>query len=203
MGFNTIIKDEHGNVIDTTKMETEEQLLANKYINPDDKVLELGARYGSVSCVINRILSDKTQHVVVEPDSRVWLPLGKNREANNCQFQIITGFISRKKLNLTNLDAWYGGYGATMVEDESSRIKSYTLEEVYNEYNVDFNVLVADCEGCLESFFKENPDFINKLRLVIFEADYVDICNYDSIREYLIENGFNEIKGGFQSVYSK
>ncbi len=37
-------------------MEKDEQDLANKYILEDDIVLELGARYGSVSCIINNKL---------------------------------------------------------------------------------------------------------------------------------------------------
>ena len=37
--------------------ETHEQNLVKEYIKEDDIVLELGARYGTVSCLINSILN--------------------------------------------------------------------------------------------------------------------------------------------------
>jgi hypothetical protein len=46
-------------------MELEEQNHAFKYIEPKDTVLELDARYGTVSAVVNRLLENKTNHVVV------------------------------------------------------------------------------------------------------------------------------------------
>jgi hypothetical protein len=109
------IIDLYGNQVDIDKMEKEEQCLANKYILEDDIVLELGARYGSVSCIINSKLNNKNNQVVVEPDDRVWDALEKNRNSNNCKFNIVKGFISNKKLDLTNLDCWHCGYGATFI----------------------------------------------------------------------------------------
>ena len=79
----------------------------------------------------------------------------------------MNGFISNKKLDLTNIDS-YDGYGATAIENNDSLIPSYSLEEIINKYKLQFNVLVADCEGCLCDFFKENPIFITKL-----ENDYI------------------------------
>jgi len=52
-------------------VEVPEQKLVNIYIQPDDVVLELGARYGTVSCNINKKLNNKLNQVSVEPDSRV------------------------------------------------------------------------------------------------------------------------------------
>ena len=46
--------DEHNNLIDNNSIEKPEQDLVNQYILEDDIVLELGARYGSVSCTINK-----------------------------------------------------------------------------------------------------------------------------------------------------
>ena len=57
------IYNEQDILVDTEKLEKPEQELAEKYINKDDIVLELGARYGSVSCIINSKLSNKTNHV--------------------------------------------------------------------------------------------------------------------------------------------
>jgi FkbM family methyltransferase len=195
------IKDENGKCVDIEHLEVEEQKLVRQYITKTDVVLELGGRYGSVSCIINSKLSCKTNHVVIEPDNRVWDALERNMQVNKCNFHIVKGFISNKKLNLTNLDAYHGGYGATFVEDTNSNIPSFTLDEINKKYNLEFNVLVADCEGFLEVFFDENPSFYNNLRLIIFEADYPQKCNYSKIRKALAEKGFKKILEGQQNVW--
>lgn len=195
------IIDQNGKAVDIKNLEYKEQALAKKYIMKNDIVLELGARYGSVSCTINANLQCKTNQVVVEPDSRVWAALETNKTANKCEFNIVKGFISAKKLDLMNLDCCYGGYGATFIENNDTKIPSFTLQEIEHKYNLNFNVLVADCEGFLEVFFDENPEFYDKLRLIIFEADYPEKCNYDKIRKVLKEKGFVKKLEGHQNVW--
>ena len=78
-----------GNANDMGAYEQAEQELVNHYILPDDVVLELGARYGSVSCVINSKLNNKQNQVVVEPDERVWQALQQNKTRNECAFHIV------------------------------------------------------------------------------------------------------------------
>ena len=195
--------DRTGKKVDIDYLEKPEQDLAKEYILQNDVVLELGARYGSVSCVINSKLSNKTNQVVVEPDDRVWAALEKNRNNNGCAFHIVKGFISKKKLDLTNLDHWYDGYGATFIENDATNIPSYSLDEIKEKYHLQFNVLVADCEGFLEVFFDENPGLYDDLRMIIFEADYPDKCDYQKIKNTLKEKGFTEIVEGHQNVWTK
>jgi FkbM family methyltransferase len=199
-----LILDENNKAIDTNNIEKHEQDLANQYILDDDIVLELGARYGSVSCIINSKLSNKKNQVVVEPDERVWEALDKNRVNNNCEFHIVKGFISNKKLDLTNKQDFHGGYGSTYIESADSNINSYSLNEIKINYNINnFNVLVADCEGFLERFFDENPLFYDTLRLIIFEADYTEKCNYDKIKQNLRDKCFRNVLEGHQNVWLK
>ena len=197
------IVDLCGNKIDTELIEKPEQVLANKYILENDVVLELGARYGSVSCTINNKLNNKYNQVVVEPDNRVWDALELNKINNNCNFNIVKGFISNKKLDLINLTACYDGYGATFIENNDTQIPSYSLSEIVAKYNLNFNVLVADCEGFLEVFFDENPTFYDNLRLIIFEKDYTEKCDYDKIINNLIKKKFKKIIDGHQNVWMK
>ena len=197
------IIDLHGNLVDTNHIEKEEQDLAKEYILEDDVVLELGARYGSVSCTINSKLNNKQNQVVVEPDGRVWDALEINKTSNQCEFHIVKGFISSKKLDLTNLDNCLGGYGSTFIENKATLIPSFSLDEIKQKYNLHFNVLVADCEGFLEVFFDENPDLYDTLRLIIFEADYGNKCDYDKIKLKLTEKKFTKILEGHQNVWIK
>jgi FkbM family methyltransferase len=194
------IRDQRGKAIDITTVENREQDLAREYILEDDTVFELGARYGSVSCVINSMLKCKTNQVVVEPDNRVWDALERNKAANNCEFTIIKGFVSAKKMDLTALDCC-NGYGTTSVENVNSIIPSYTLAEIEEKYKLTFDVLVADCEGFLEQFFDENPTFCDGLRLLLFEADYDKKCNYQKIRTMLTSKGFLAKFQGHQNMW--
>ena len=133
----------------------------------------------------------------------MWNALEKNKNNNNCEFNIVKGFVSNKKLDLTNLDCYCGGYGATFVENDDTKIPSYSLDEITKKYNLNFNVLVADCEGFLEVFFDENPLFYDNLRMIIFESDYPEKCNYNKIVNKLIEKKFNKILDGHQNVWIK
>jgi FkbM family methyltransferase len=186
--------DENGNKINHLIKERKEQILCNEFITPDCVVLELGARYGSSSCVANCILANKTNQVSVEPDSRVWAALERNRDLNGCLFHIHKGFVSNKPRVLVNLDSW-GGYAASSVVSEASDIQSISLKELEAKYSLKFDTLIADCEGFLETFFDENPDFYKQMKLFIFEKDYPKECNYNKIKQNLIKHNFKQVAG--------
>jgi FkbM family methyltransferase len=194
--------DENNIRIDNEIVENIEQLQANTFIKPDAVVLELGARYGSVSCVINSKLNNPNNQVSVEPDSRVWNALEMNMVKNGCKFNILKGVISNIPLELTNLSNHYG-YGTTSVKTESSSTPNYTLNQVEDLYSLKFDTLVADCEGFLESFLDDNPRLYNQLSLIMFEKDYPDKCNYGKITKELENHGFKNMISGFHEVWSK
>lgn len=190
--------DEHGNLIDASKSEYPEQALVHKYLDESSTVLELGARYGSVSCVINKKLTNKSNQISVEPDSIVWPALERNIAENGCQVVLHKGFVSKKSLSLIPM-----GYASTAVESINSTILSVSVEELETTYGLKFDTLIADCEGFLETFFDENLHLYHQLHTVIFEADFPNKCNYDKIRTELKSHGFREIIHGFQNVYKK
>jgi FkbM family methyltransferase len=195
-------KDENDLIIDHLALERNEQLLAEMYIKKDSVVLELGARYGTVSCTINRKLSNPKNQVSVEPDERVLKSLEKNKKANKCEFHIVKGVISKTPLDLTELDDWMG-YGTTSVKVKESKIPNYTLEEIEKTYDLKFNTLVIDCEGCLEDFLNENPEILKQIKLIIFEKDYPKKCNYNKIFDKLRKHKFERLVTGFHEVWKK
>lgn len=98
----------------------------------------------------------------------------------------------------------HGGYGATFTHNDNTKISSISLEDVKNLYNIDkFNVLVADCEGFLEQFFQENFHIADDLRLILFEADYPEKCNYEKIKHFLRLKGFQNLVDGHQNIWRK
>jgi FkbM family methyltransferase len=197
--YNLIYVNEKNEPLNNLNDELNEQLLAEKYINPDDVVLELGARYGTVTCIISKKLNNKNNLISVEPDSSIWNTLEKNLSVNKCNSNIVKGFISNKPLSL-NLY----GYASTQVVDPNSTIPNYTLDQIKNKYNVSkFTALIVDCEGCMESFLNENPDILSSLRLIMFEKDYPDRCDYDAIKLNLIKNNFKPVEEDFHEVWIK
>ncbi len=189
-------------VFDHTQFEREEQKQAELYITPECKVLELGARYGTVSCIISKKLNNNGKLVVVEPDSRVWKALHKNMQANDCSFNIVEGFISKEPRKLINLDSW-DGYAASSRPAETSEIPHYTLIQIQAKYGFEFDTLVADCEGFLGIFFEENEFMYDQLKLILFEQDEVCYCDYEPIKKKLEEKGFINIESGFHEVWKK
>ena len=178
--------DNNGYYVPYEQIEVQEQHDANAYIKPDDRVLELGARWGGISITINKILKNKKDHVAVEPESIVWEALEKNRDRHYCEFQICRGAISNKPLKMN--DGGYNGFGNYTSHTEEGDINLFKL----SDFNIDFNVLVVDCEGALENFYNENKDFFKQLRLILFERDRKDDCDYEYLENEFLKLGFKK-----------
>jgi FkbM family methyltransferase len=184
--------DEADQIIDPLKDELHEQYQAYKYIQPEDVVLELGGRYGTVSVMINKIVKNKDQHVVVEPDRSIIPALEKNREKNQCNFQILPKFVSNQKMKIVN-----DGYGThTLPASPEEEVDDQEIRVSYDEfkslYPQKFDVMVVDCEGCLGNFLEMMGDDLQHIKKIFFEADQAEHCDYTAIKEKLLQNGFQE-----------
>jgi FkbM family methyltransferase len=195
-----LFKDENGEVIEHLWTERTEQVQAETYITHKSVVLELGARYGTVSCVINKKIGSPANQVSVEPDERVHQALENNMKENGCNFHIVKGVVSKSPCRL---DKPENGYATTSIIDMSGNVPHFTLEEIEATYTLRFNTLIADCEGFLEQFFDENPHLYEQLELVIFECDYPERCDYKKIMNNLFMSGFERIENGFHQVWIK
>lgn len=193
--------DENNIIINNKKNEREEQYMANDYILPDMKVLELGGRYGTVSCVINNKLENPRDHVVFEPDKVVIPALIKNRNTHKSKFTVVNGIIGSKPMKLKIRG--YASKTEEASENDKNIIKNISLKNIMRKTKINFDCLVADCEGCICDFFKENGDYIKNYRMVIFEGDYPEECDYNKIKEKLKEWGFEAVIDRFVSVWVK
>jgi hypothetical protein len=190
--------NEHGQYFNHENVEDNEQRQARQYIPSDAIVLELGARYGTVSCAINEKLLHKNHQLSVEPDATVWDALTSNRNSNGCGFSILYGAISRNPIGLE-----LNGYATTTVQSNKSNIHTYTLEQIETNLGLQFDCLVADCEGFLGIFLEENPQLYSRLRWILFEKDYPDKCDYTIIESNLTYHGFVCVESGFHSVWKR
>jgi hypothetical protein len=192
--------DDKGNVIDHKNSERDEQMIAKNYIIPSDSVLELGGRFGTVSCVINNILDNPTKHIVIEPDDTVTLALLNNRKTHHSFFTVYQNVISEKPQKIL-----YNGLSTRTIDidDQDTPIPSITLKEIIDLHNIKFTALVADCEGCFEDFVIHHKEFIKQLRLITYEQDYAEVSNYANVEAILKEYGFTKIKEGFHTVWTR
>jgi FkbM family methyltransferase len=154
-------------------MKRKEQFLVRKFLPRDACVLELGARYGTVSCVISEVLNDPTKHVAVEPDPSVIEALIKNRDENGGKFHIFNGIVSKDGCELQFIDQKFDfhEYGTYTKPSENPNVENKTLEDVEKMYDVNFDSIVADCEGFFYDFVKENVKSLAKMRVLIYEQD--------------------------------
>jgi FkbM family methyltransferase len=198
--------DNDGKFINPYYYEIFEQYLMLKYIKPNDIVLEIGARYGVVSNTINLLLNDRTKHVVVEPDLTVIDALKQNRKIFNSSFSIVNRPISNDK-NLYFVLNDIGSYVTSgKPKEKSIKIKTISSKTFFKKYPFKFNVLVVDCEGCLEKILDENLFLLKQLELIIFERDNETKCDYEKIYEILFNNNFlqaDQLLDNFQQVWIK
>jgi len=171
--------NEKNEKVNYNRYETREIDLIKKFIKEDDVVLELGARYGGTSVAINQILKDKEKQVSVDPDQRIWESLETNKKNHNCQFMIIKGTISNKPQKIIKDSRKFDDKNDWATYTEECKIGEGCMN--YPLPLLNFNVLVADCEGFLETFYDENKNIFPYLRLIIFEKDRPDFCNYDRL----------------------
>lgn len=193
--------DENGNTLDHKNLERWEQLIAKQYILPTDAVLEMGGRFGTVSCVINNILDNPFSHVVIEPEEAILPSLLRNRAAHNSFFTVYRNIICNKKKKL--ICAGHSTRAVDCSGDDDETTPSMTLADVAKHHGYGFTALVADCEGCMEEFVASNLDFVRGLRLVTYEQDFPELSNYANVINMLKDCGFQCVVNGFHMVWVK
>jgi hypothetical protein len=196
-----IFTDEKGNVVSHKELEVEEQKIASKYIRKNDKVLELGARYGTVSAIILDKISDPKDCVIVDPDTNITQALTHN--LNNCGYgdaQIFVGTVGSNKKRIHS-DEGYGTYTES-CEDVECNLENVTYDNLQRKYDITFNTIVADCEGCLPELIDHIED-MDPIKKIIFETDRPDDVDYNKVYTKLNGRGFKNVREGFVQVWVK
>ena len=189
--------NEQGYVIPHKEWERDEQMDALQFVPRDATVLELGARYGTVSCAINSVLDNPERHVAVEPDLSVYYALMGNRDRHGCKFLIMDGVVSKTPVFMRR-----EGYSTHIVGDLGAatfEAKTMSYDQLEASTGLVFDCLVADMEGGLLAFLEENIDKVRNYRAVLFECD--GDCDYGRVRAILAKHGLYEAKAGFHSVW--
>ena len=168
--------------------------------------MELGACVGVVSCVTNRLLKDRTRHLVVEANPFLIPWLFRNREANNAGF-IVEHCAAGKPPEVT-----FYVHPTVIVEGSAERktgrgfrLPSRSFLELHERYGP-FNTLIMDVEGSEGDLLAVAQELLVKYRLVIVELhgwiigeDKVEAC-----RQILANSGMRLVgKAGFTEAWRR
>ena len=179
---------EHGGF----QYEYPEQLMAMKHIHENSKVLEIGGNIGRVSHIIQTIIDNPKNHVILECNVKMAEMLRYNLNLNTyTEVPIETSALSHIPLYMD------GGHGPRPIEDFKDtehpiEIPTISYSEICKKYNIDFDVLIADCEGSLFYIFKDH-DMLNNIHTVIMENDYYNINHKIEVDSILRTKGFTMV----------
>jgi hypothetical protein len=124
-----------------------ERDIAYKFTDPDACVLEFGGGSGSVSLVVQRILKHPRNHVVVQPAESSGMfggykQLCKNQQSCSVAFTIIDHILQA---------------------GEAPHIRTLVSKP--------FDLIIADCEGCLVDEYNKNPSLFEHIKMIQVERD--------------------------------
>jgi FkbM family methyltransferase len=166
-----------------------EQLMAITYIKPESTVLELGANIGRNTCIIAQILSDDRRLVTLESNPTHVEQVTCNRDLNNFNFNIEPSALSKRPLIQLGWDTKVVN-GNEPLPHGHFKVNTIDWDSLRAKYNLEFDTLVADCEGALYYIMLDEPDFFKTFKTIIMENDYNNINHKNAIDENLLQRGF-------------
>ncbi len=175
--------------------ELPEQRMAVRFLKGHEKVLELGGNVGRNSCVIASILNanKNTDFVVMESMGDSANKLEENRQCNGLQFFVEPYALSAKPL----VQQGWNTHQKTGDEDGGwIDIPTMTYKQLQDKYNIPFDTLVVDCEGCLLPIVRDMPEILDPVKLILVENDYFDL-----VKKYSMDLTLK--KRGFQCIYTE
>lgn len=155
--------------------ECHERILISRLVLPDDRVIELGACLGVVSCLTNKLLADRSKHVVVEANPLCLRSLYRNRELNRAAFLIEHCAVdSRPEVTFYLHPRFIVGGSLQRPSNLPVLLPAKSLRQLDRERGP-FSVLIIDIEGSEREVFENSTDLLKRYRLVIVELHDSDI----------------------------
>ena len=179
------------------KYEREEATHLARHIAPEDKVLELGSCLGYVSCLTNKLIANKEDHVVVEANPELIPWIQKNKNENNCQFKIEHCIISPEKHNEFYIHELIVGGSTRRKTMHKIEVEGVTFSDLERKYALNFNTLIMDIEGGELDLLRQHQQEISKFQKIFYEVHpFANILSKEEAEE--CENILTNL--GFQIV---
>jgi len=171
------------------KAELSEQHMIVRFLNPRAKVLEIGANIGRSTLTIASVLEDPKNLVSLECDPVSVELLRNNRFANRFDFHIEPAAISYRQLIQKEWDT----IPSSVLLPDYQWVRTITFEQLTEKYPIDFDTLVADCEGALYYILQDSKSLIQNIGTIILEADYHYADHKKSVEAAFAEYGLSRI----------
>jgi FkbM family methyltransferase len=192
----------------TGTYEAAERRAVDRYVQRDLPVVELGGSMGVVACVTNRLLLDRTAHVVVEANPLAIPYLERNRQLNGCQFGIVNRAIAYEVDTITFRPATdLAGSSITRPGPQSPvTVAAGRLGELVQERGFHRFTLVCDIEGLEYDLVFQEAAVLVKAGTIIMEthARFIGEDKFRTMMNKLEELGFRLVEQiGFVVVLQK
>lgn len=171
--------------------ESEERELIRRWVRSEDRVIELGGCLGIVSCVTNKLLADRTAHVVVEANPFCIGSLYRNKELNQCGFLIEHCAVgTQPEVTFYLHPVYIVGGTSQRSTNRPVRLPAKSLRQLEKERGP-FSALVIDIEGSEREVFEDSKELLARYRLVIAELHEFAIGKegVERCRRILTESG--------------
>jgi len=173
--------------------EREEREFVTRFIEKNDRVLELGACLGIVSCLTNKCLGDPSKHVVVEANPELIPTLQRNRDRNACKFSVEHCMLSEGHSADFYIHDLIVGGSADRKTPRKTQIVCRSFQELQEKHG-EFTALVIDIEGGEHQLFEDYLPQMEKVRTIILEQHDFIIGpeKIEQLRNALTEHGFQQ-----------
>jgi hypothetical protein len=165
--------------------EIPERLAVVRHLNPQSKVLEIGANKGGVSATIASVLDDSKNLVSVEPIQStceglkdVGLKIGK-------PFRIFCGVLRGESAEYITCDGEKNSFATCVTSSkETTETINLTFKEIEELFSIQFDTVVIDCEGCYTHFLQDIVQNENIKQIQIeWDGEFKE--------EEILKNGFS------------
>jgi len=133
-----------------------ERMAVLKHLNSSSKVLEVGANIGGVSSIIASILDDSKNLISIEPIQGTCDNLQKLGQNLKKPFNVFCGVLRGQNAEFLECHGKPNSYAKChTLSKQSTKTENLTLNEIQTRYNINFNTIIIDCEGCYTSFIND------------------------------------------------
>ena len=185
-------------------IESDMWTLARALLSPSHSILELGARYGTTSCVLAQVTRNSGRVVSVEPDPSAHAALRHNIRAHQCNVAVWRGTVGQTPQSILDptRNLTYDRRTRTAAHGEAS-LPCVSPADLERLAGFAFDAWVIDCEGCLTDAL--SPEVLHRvgprLELILLEADQPSRVSYSRWHLRLEAAGFRRIWRLADSLY--
>jgi FkbM family methyltransferase len=170
--------------------ETDDANLVEKFIQPQDAVLELGACIGFLACITNKKLTNSGHHVVVEANPLLIPWIERNKIRNNCSFRVEHCLVSDNSDGVFYIHDLIVSGSAVRKTGRSVKVPVKSVSAIFKDASP--TAIIVNIEGGELDFLRQAKSLLGNVRLAIVDMhDFIigkEAC--DECRRLLAEAGF-------------